>query len=97
MDCSLPDSSIRGDSPGKNTGVACHVLLQGSSQSRDQTRVFWIAGGFFTFSLSTDPPKKVIVPPTKHPNIEMVSFSSNIQSAANSASLDPLTNHPIQA
>ena len=29
MDCSLPDSSVRGDSPGQNTGVGCHVLLQG--------------------------------------------------------------------
>ena len=29
MDCSPPGSSIHGDSPGKNTGVGCHVLLQG--------------------------------------------------------------------
>ena len=29
MDCSLPGSSVHGDSPGKNTGVGCHVLLQG--------------------------------------------------------------------
>ena len=29
MDCSLPDSSLHGDSPGKNTGVGCHALLQG--------------------------------------------------------------------
>ncbi|KAI4547702.1 hypothetical protein MJG53_000534 [Ovis ammon polii x Ovis aries] len=29
MDCSLPDSSVHGDSPGKNTGVGCHSLLQG--------------------------------------------------------------------
>ena len=28
MDCSPPDSSVHGDSPGKNTGVACHALLQ---------------------------------------------------------------------
>ena len=28
-DCSLPDSSVHGDSPGKNTGVGCHALLQG--------------------------------------------------------------------
>ena len=28
MDCSLPGSSVHGDSPGKNTGVGCHVLLQ---------------------------------------------------------------------
>ena len=29
MDCSLPGSSVLGDSPGKNTGVGCHALLQG--------------------------------------------------------------------
>ena len=29
-DFSLPVSSVHGDSPGKNTGVGCHALLQGS-------------------------------------------------------------------
>ena len=29
MVCSLPSSSIRGDSPGKNTGEGCHAFLQG--------------------------------------------------------------------
>ena len=29
MDHSLPGFSVHGDSPGKNTGVGCHVLLQG--------------------------------------------------------------------
>ena len=29
MDCSLPGSSVHGDSPGKTTGVGCHALLQG--------------------------------------------------------------------
>ena len=28
MDCSLPGSSVHGDSPSKNTGVGCHALLQ---------------------------------------------------------------------
>ena len=28
-DCSPPGSSVHGDSPGKNTGVSCHALLQG--------------------------------------------------------------------
>ena len=54
MDCSPPGSSVHGDSPGKNTGVGCHTLLQ---------RIFWtqesnlhlfmspeLAGGFFTTS-----------------------------------------------
>ena len=29
MDCSPSGSSVHGDSPGKNTGVGCHFLLQG--------------------------------------------------------------------
>ena len=29
MDCSLPGSSVHGDSPGKHTGVGSHALLQG--------------------------------------------------------------------
>ena len=29
MDCSRPGSSVHGDSPGKNTIVGCHALLQG--------------------------------------------------------------------
>ena len=48
MDCSLPGSSVHGDSPGKNTGVGCHALLQESSQPRDQTEVSHTAGVFFT-------------------------------------------------
>ena len=28
--CSPPGSSVLGDSPGKNTGVGCHALLQGN-------------------------------------------------------------------
>ena len=29
MDYSPPGTSVHGDSSGKNTGVACHALLQG--------------------------------------------------------------------
>ena len=29
MNYILPDSSVHGDSPGKNTEVGCHALLQG--------------------------------------------------------------------
>ena len=28
MDCSSLGSSVHGDSPGKNTGLGCHALLQ---------------------------------------------------------------------
>ena len=34
MGCSLPGSCAHGDSPGKNTGVGCHALLQGSFWSQ---------------------------------------------------------------
>ena len=30
VDCSPPGSSVHGDSPGKNTGVGYHFLLQGN-------------------------------------------------------------------
>ena len=33
MDCSLPGSSVHGDSPAKNTGVGCQDLLQGIFQT----------------------------------------------------------------
>ena len=29
VDCSLPGTSVHGDSPGKSTGMGCHALLQG--------------------------------------------------------------------
>ena len=29
MDCSLPVSSVHGDSLGENTGIGCHAPLQG--------------------------------------------------------------------
>ena len=29
MGCSQPGSAVYGDSPGKNTGMGCHALLQG--------------------------------------------------------------------
>ena len=44
LDYSPPGTSVRGDSPGKNTGVGSW----GSSQPRDQTQVSCIADRFFT-------------------------------------------------
>ena len=38
-DCTPPGSSVRGDSPGKNTVVSCHALLRGISQARDWTHI----------------------------------------------------------
>ena len=46
MDCSPPGSSIHEDSPGKNTGVDCHALLQGIFPAQGSN--LGIAGRFFT-------------------------------------------------
>ena len=35
---SPPGSFVHGDSPGKNTGLGCHALLQGIFPPRDQTQ-----------------------------------------------------------
>ena len=39
---------VHGDSPGKNTGVGCHALLQVIFPTQDQTQISRITGGFFT-------------------------------------------------
>ena len=48
MDCSSPGSSVHGDSPGKNTGMAAMLSFRRSFQPRDWTQVSCIAGRFFT-------------------------------------------------
>ena len=35
MECSLPGSSVHGDSPSQNTGVGCHALLQAIFPSQE--------------------------------------------------------------
>ena len=59
MDCSPSGSSVHGDSPGKNTRVSCHGLLQvgWSSQPKDWTQVSWTAGRFFTAWATRETPK----------------------------------------
>ena len=48
MDCSLPGSSVHGILQARILGLGGCSLLQGSSQPRDGTQVFCVAGGFFT-------------------------------------------------
>ena len=48
LDCSLLGSSVHGDSPGKNTEVGCHALLQGIFPTQGSSQVSCTAGGFFT-------------------------------------------------
>ena len=54
MDCSPTGSSVNGDSPGVNTGVGCHSLLQGSSQPRDGPQVSCIADRSFTIQATRE-------------------------------------------
>ena len=62
MDYSSPDFSVHGNSPGKNTGVGCHALLQGIFPTQGSNLYphvscgSCIAGRFFT----TEPPGKPI-------------------------------------
>ena len=54
MDCGPPGSSVHGDSPGKNIGVVAMLSSRGSSQPRDRTQVFHIAGRFFTIQTTRE-------------------------------------------
>ena len=45
MNSSTRDSSVHGDSPGKNTGMGCHALLQGIFPTQ-RSQVSCFAGGF---------------------------------------------------
>ena len=47
VDYSLPGSSVHGDSPGKDTAVGNHSLLQGISLTQDGTQVSCTTGRFF--------------------------------------------------
>ena len=61
MDCSPLGSRVHGDSPGKNTGVVSMPSPRGSSQPRDWTQVFYIAGGFFTVWATKEASKRKTV------------------------------------
>ena len=59
MDCGPPGSSCPWDSPGKNTGVGCHGLLQRILQRRDRTCVSMspaLAGRLFATSTTWEAP-----------------------------------------
>ena len=48
MDCSLLGSFVHGDSPGKNTGVGCHALLQGIFPTQEWNQGLLHCRQFFT-------------------------------------------------
>ena len=62
MDCSPPGFSVHGDSPGKNTGVGCHALLQGIFPTQDWTQVSHTISIFFMIwaDFISSPPKQPI-------------------------------------
>jgi len=60
------------NSPGKNTGVGCHFLLQGSSQPKDRTRVSCIAGGCFSVWVTREEMNSVIIKIEQEPIIVCV-------------------------
>ena len=85
MDCSPPGSNAHADSPGKNTGVGCHALLQGifptqgSNPRLPQPR----SPALQVDSLPSEPPEKPIqeagrcyLAPTENPNKAQVLYDS---------------------
>ena len=48
MDCSPLGSSVYEDSPGKNTGMGCHALLQGIFPTQGPNSGLPTAGRLFT-------------------------------------------------
>ena len=58
MDYSPPVSSVHGDSPGKNTGVGCHILLQGIFLTQGSSlQILWLLH-WQVGSLPLVPPRK---------------------------------------
>ena len=55
VDHSLPGFPVHGIFPGKNTGVGCHFLPQGSSRPRDQTCVSYVHLQYHAGSLPLAP------------------------------------------
>ena len=58
MDCTLPGSSVHGDSPGQNTGVGCHALLQGIFPTQGSNLPFLCLLYWQVSSLPLEPPGK---------------------------------------
>ena len=76
IDCGPPGSSVHGDSPGKNTGVGCHSLLQGIFPAQGSNLCLlgllrWQAG-----SLPLAPPGKPMIPHCLNPIIPLRGWDS---------------------
>ena len=84
MDCSPPDSSVHGDSPGKYTGVGCHALLQGIFLTQGSHLCLFCLLHWQVDSLALVPPGKrqVLISFSSHfcPNPVKRTHSRNSQS-----------------
>ena len=58
MNCSPPGSFVHGKSPGKNTGVGCHALLQGIFLTQGSNQCFLHEQ---VDCLASDPPRKPFI------------------------------------
>ena len=61
MGCSLPVSSVHGDSPGKDTRVCCHALLQGIFLTQGSNLYLMSlasSGRFFTTRVTGEPDER---------------------------------------
>ena len=56
----------RWDSPGKNTAVGCHFLLQEIFLTKDRTHISCIAGGFFTTEAAHQAPLSMVFSRQEH-------------------------------
>ena len=73
-DCSPPGSSVQGDTPGKNTRVGSHALLQGIFPTEGSNlHLLWLL--HFRGILTTDPAGKR--PPHPHTHTSEVSLECN--------------------
>ena len=58
MDCNPLGYSVHGDFPGKILGWVAMPSSRGSSQPRDQTQVFGVAGRFYTIWATREAPSQ---------------------------------------
>ena len=70
MDCGLPASSVHGDSPGKNTGVGCHALLQEIFPTQGSNPGLLTAGRFFTIWDTREVLCLLLIGPSTHPLVQ---------------------------
>ena len=76
-DCSPPGSSVHGDSPGKNTGVGCHALLQGICPTQGSNPHLLCLLHWQADSLPTVPPGKPQVDSKIHIKIDTKNIQDN--------------------